>query len=74
MSYGKSQEALDAMMCGYSKANRDAARMVMFKAYFDDSCGDVESNLGSRWLRPKLQSLGQLQHGMGSWTCDESKH
>lgn len=39
----QSQEALSAMVCGYGKANRDAAVMVMFKAYFDDSSGDEAS-------------------------------
>ncbi len=36
----QSQEALSGMVCGYGKANRDAAVMVMFKAYFDDSSND----------------------------------
>jgi len=33
------------MVCGYGKANRDAARMVMFKAYFDDSGSEEESKI-----------------------------
>ena len=45
MSCLKSQEALDAMVCGYSKANRDAAIMVMFKAYFDDSTSDEQTKI-----------------------------
>jgi len=28
------------MVCGYGKANRNAKKMVMFKAYFDDSSSD----------------------------------
>jgi hypothetical protein len=39
----KCQEVLDSMVCGYSKANRDAAILIMFKAYFDDSSSDEES-------------------------------
>jgi hypothetical protein len=39
----KSQQALDSLVCGYGKAVRDAKVMVMFKAYFDDSCGDERS-------------------------------
>lgn len=41
----KSQEALSALVYGYVKANRDSAIMVMFKAYFDDSCGDEENRI-----------------------------
>lgn len=41
----QSQEALSALVCGYGKANRDAAVMVMFKAYFDDSCSDEGSKI-----------------------------
>lgn len=36
----KSQQALDSIVCGYGKANRDSKVMVMFKAYFDDSGSD----------------------------------
>ena len=39
----KSQQALDALVCGYSTANRKAKVMVMFKAYFDDSSSDEGS-------------------------------
>jgi hypothetical protein len=34
-------QALDAIVCGYGR-NRDAARLVMFKAYFDDSSSDED--------------------------------
>jgi hypothetical protein len=43
VSCAKSQQALDAMVCGYSQATRAAKVMVMFKAYFDDSASDEES-------------------------------
>jgi hypothetical protein len=33
------------MVCGYGKASRDAAVMVMFKAYFDDSCSDGDNKI-----------------------------
>jgi hypothetical protein len=36
----KSQQALDALVCGYSKENRASKVIVMFKAYFDDSTND----------------------------------
>jgi Protein of unknown function (DUF3800) len=39
----KSQQALDSLVCGYGKANRDAKLLVMLKAYFDDSSGDEGS-------------------------------
>lgn len=35
-------DRIDSIVCGYGKANRDAALMVMFKAYFDDSCSDQD--------------------------------
>jgi hypothetical protein len=43
VSCANSQQALDAMVCGYSQATRAAKVMVMFKAYFDDSASDEES-------------------------------
>jgi Protein of unknown function (DUF3800) len=39
----KSQQALEGLVCGYGKENRNAKVLVMLKAYFDDSCGDEGS-------------------------------
>jgi len=41
----KSQQALDALVCGYGRSNRNAKVLVMLKAYFDDSCGDEGSRI-----------------------------
>jgi hypothetical protein len=41
----QANQSLDAIVCGYSKNNRDAALMVMFKAYFDDSSSDEETKI-----------------------------
>jgi hypothetical protein len=38
-----SQQALEGLVCGYGKENRDAKVLVMLKAYFDDSCGEEGS-------------------------------
>ena len=43
MVCAESQQALDSLVCGYSKEHRDAKVMVMFKAYFDDSGSDEGS-------------------------------
>lgn len=44
MSRNKSQQAIDALVCGYGKI-RDAVRLIMFKAYFDDSTSDEQDKI-----------------------------